>query len=61
MVLIKAFMPELRYLILGKIRFSDLTPLPNCKEPAFGEKMLIGLSQYMVFVGYTLSLRDRCA
>ncbi len=54
-------MPELRYLILRKIRFSDLTPLPNCKEPAFGEKMLIGLSQYMVFVGYTLSLRDRCA
>ena len=48
-----AFMPELRYLILGETRISDLTPLSNCKKLAFLEIFTIPVTDYSPLVECT--------
>lgn len=48
-----AFMPELRYLILGETRITDLSPLSNCKKLAFLELFTIPATDYSPLVECT--------
>ena len=48
-----AFMPELKYLIIGETRISDLTPLSNCKKLAFLELFTIPATDYSPLVECT--------
>ena len=48
-----AFMPELKYLILGETGISDLSPLSNCKKLAFLEIFTIPCTDYSPLIGCT--------
>lgn len=48
-----AFMPNLKYLILGETSVSDLTPLSNCKNLAFLELFTIPVTDYSPLLGCT--------
>lgn len=48
-----AFMPELKYLILGETAISDLSPLSNCKKLAFLELFTIPVTDYSPLVECT--------
>lgn len=48
-----AFMPELKYLVIGETRISDLTPLSNCKKLAFLEIFTIPVTDYSPLVECT--------
>lgn len=52
-----AFMPELKYLIIGETAISDLTPLSNCKKLEYLEMFTIPVTDYSPLVECT-GLRD---
>lgn len=48
-----AYMPRLRYLIIGETGISDLSPLANCKELVYLEMFTIPVTDYSPLVGCT--------
>ena len=48
-----AYMPKLRYLIIGETGISDLSPLANCKELAYLEMFTIPVTDYSPLVECT--------
>ena len=48
-----AYMPKLRYLIIGETGISDLSPLANCKELVYLEMFTIPVTDYAPLVGCT--------
>lgn len=48
-----AYMPKLRYLIIGETGISDLSPLANCKELVYLEMFTIPVTDYSPLVGCT--------
>lgn len=48
-----AYMPKLRYLIIGETGISDLSPLANCKELVYLEMFTIPVTDYSPLVSCT--------
>lgn len=48
-----AYMPKLRYLVIGETRISDLSPLSNCKELVYLEMFTVPVKDYSPLVECT--------